>query len=246
MRGGTATVDEDVAAGDEGPALGEHQLADGRDLVGGTGSAGRGELEHPPITGPVDAGGFVSRQRRDDDAGVDRVDARAPLAPAHGLGAEHRQVQQFVGRGGRQQAVLLGRQRGKPVAGLRGADHARAAGGDDAAELLEHERGAVQVDAQDLLDARLAGRDPGGVNDAGDLAEVRGGPSQRANGVAREDVDDGRVGVEARAGEDLGGGVGLAHVGEQDVRSRSDPATLPSMKSDQSRRIHCNICGLRT
>ena len=57
------------------------------------------------------------------------------------------------------------------VPGLRRDDDPGAAAGDDVAELLQHERGAVQVDCEDRRRRGLAGRDAGGVDEAGDVAE---------------------------------------------------------------------------
>ncbi len=48
-------------------------------------------------------------------------------------------------------------------------DHPGTAGCDDVAELFEHDGGSVQVDGEDDRGGRLAGRDAGRVDDAGDI-----------------------------------------------------------------------------
>ena len=78
----------------------------------------------------------------------------------HLVGLQHGEVQQFVGGGGREGGVLLGRERAEAVPGLRGDDDAGAAARDDVAELLEHQGGAVQVDGEDRLGRGLDGETP--------------------------------------------------------------------------------------
>ena len=76
-------------------------------------------------------------------------------------------------------ASCVGGQGPQPVAGLRGDDDCGAAGGDDLAELLEHQGRAVEVDAQDQLRRCLGRRDSGGMDDAGDLTQAAGVLDQR-------------------------------------------------------------------
>jgi hypothetical protein len=72
------------------------------------------------------------------------------------------------------------------VPGLRRDDDAgaAAAAGDDVPELLEHQRGAVEIDGEDRRRRRLPWRDARGVDDAGDVPERRGGLGQRVNRLA--------------------------------------------------------------
>ncbi len=101
-------------------------------LVRPAGAPGRGELNHAPVSLAARTCQFILGERRNHDAGADRVDPRAALAPAHGLGhraervsafgdlagvervgrlvrLEHRQSKQLVGRRRRQRLVLAGR-----------------------------------------------------------------------------------------------------------------------------------------
>ena len=137
------------------------------------------EFDHAPVSLAARTGQLVAGERGEDDAGADRVDPGAALAPANGLGhhaqrvpalgelvgvervrhlvgLEHRERQQLVGRGRRQRGVLLGGEGAESVPGLRRDDHAGAAARDDVSELLEHERGAVQVDREDRRRRGLA------------------------------------------------------------------------------------------
>ena len=196
--GGDAAVDEEVAAGDE-RAVGAHQeRAERADLVGGAGSSGGAQLDHAPVALAAWSGQFVAGERGHDDAGADRVDPCASFAPPDGLGLDpqrvaalgelvgvervghlvrlqHRQGQELVGRCRRQRGVLLGGEGAEAMAGLRRDDDPGAALGDDVAELLEHDCGAVQVDGEDRRRGCLARRDPGGVDHPGDVAECCGG-----------------------------------------------------------------------
>lgn len=142
------------------------------------------------------------------------------------LRREPRQREQVVGRRGGQLLVLLGRQRREPVARLGGDDHARPAGGDDLAELLEHDRGAVEVDRQDRRRRRLARRDARGVDDAPQLAESRGLRGEFAHRLTGGDIDRGRAHREARVGQNRGSRPRtlLPQVGEEHVAPRADPA----------------------
>jgi hypothetical protein len=68
---------------------------------------------------------------------------------------EHRELEQVVGRSGCQCRILLGRQRGETVPGLRCDNDPCAAPSDHPGELLEHDGGPVQIDRKDGLDWRL-------------------------------------------------------------------------------------------
>ena len=141
------------------------------------------------------------------------------------VGLQHRQREQLLGRCGRQRGVLLGGEGAEPVPGLGGDDDAGAAGGDDVAELLEDHRGAVQVDVEDRRRRRLARRDAGGVDEAGDVAEGGGGLDEGLDRRAGGDVDGRGADREPGVTEDLRGGVGvrLVEVGEHDVLAGADP-----------------------
>jgi hypothetical protein len=71
---------------------------------------------------------------------------------------------------------------------LRGDDHPGAAAADHVAELLEHESGPVEVDGEDGGRRRLAGRYPGGVDDAGDVTEKPVADSTSVWTDARDDT----------------------------------------------------------
>jgi hypothetical protein len=75
----------------------------------------------------------------------------------HLVGLEHGELQQLVGWGGRQCGVLVGGEGAETVAGLGRDDHSGAAPRNDVSELLEHERGSVQVDCEDACRGGLAG-----------------------------------------------------------------------------------------
>ena len=63
------------------------------------------------------------------------------------------------------------------------------AGCDDPAELFDHERRAVQVDAKDGLGARLRRRQAGGTDDLGDRSGRRSLVGKGAHRLRRSDVD---------------------------------------------------------
>ena len=96
--------------------------------------------------------------------------------------------------------------------------------GDDPAEHLEHQGGAVEVDAQDQLWRCLGRRDSGGMDDTGHLTQAGGVFDQRLHRLPRRDVDGGGAGLEAGVLEHLGGGVRVlgAEVGDQDALSGTD------------------------
>ena len=114
---GHAAVHEEVAAGDERAIRAHEQRADGSDLVRSAGAPGRRELDHAPVSLAARAGQLVLGERRDDDAGADRVDPRAALAPAHRLG-HHAQRVAALGN-------LVGVKR-SPSPGRAGASEGRA------------------------------------------------------------------------------------------------------------------------
>jgi hypothetical protein len=58
------------------------------------------------------------------------------------------------------------------VAGHGGDDEPGAAGSDHAAELLQHQSGAEQVDGEDGRRGRLNRRHAGGVDELGDVAQL--------------------------------------------------------------------------
>src|SRR5918998_4770392 len=82
---GDAAVHEEIAAGDEVAIRPHQERADGSDLVRCARATGWAELDHAPVALPPGTGQLVLRQRRDDDAGADRVDPGATPAPADRL-----------------------------------------------------------------------------------------------------------------------------------------------------------------
>ena len=96
-------------------------------------------------------------------------------------------------------------------------DDAGAAASDDVAELLEHERGAIEIDREDRRRRRLCGGDACGVDDASDFAERRGGLDERVERFARGHVDGRGAHLEAGIAQDLCRrlGVFLAQVSQQ-------------------------------
>ena len=246
--GGDTAVHEEVAAGDESAVGAHEERADGPDLVWSAGAPGRRQLDHAPVSLAAGTGQLVLREWGDDDAGADRVDPRAALAPPDGLGhhaqrvrtlgqlvrvqgvchlvgLKHRQRQQLVGWCRRESGVLLGGQGPQAVPGLRRDDHPGAAACDDVPELLEQHCGSVEVHVEDRLRRRLAGRDPRGVDDTGDVAERRGGLDERVDRLARGHVDGRCAHLEAGVAHHLGRRVGVAlpQVRQHDVLTGADP-----------------------
>ena len=243
----TAAVDQDVAAGDEGPVRPHQQSRDGADLIGGGGAADRAQLDHATVACSAWAGELVTGQRGDHDAGADGVDPSPSSAPADGLGhdaqgvasfgqlvgvqrvgdgLQQRQGEQLLHRGERECPVLIGGQGAEPVPGLGGDHDPRAARGDDVPELLQDHGGAVQVDAQDGLRRGLAGRDSRGMDEAGHRTEVARGPDEGAHRLPGSHIHHRGGGFEAGIAKHFGGGICVlgAQVGEQDVLARADPA----------------------
>ena len=171
------------------PSGAHEQRADGSDFVRRAGAPGRGQLDHAPVPSPR---GPVSSSLA---SGVMMMPGlivltRAPRLPqrtasaitrsefprlaslvgveriGHLVGLEHRKSEQLVGGCRRQRLVLLGGQRRQAMPGLRCDDDAGTAARDDIAELLEHQRGAIQIDREDRRRRGLRGGDAGGVDDA--------------------------------------------------------------------------------
>jgi hypothetical protein len=71
----------------------------------------------------------------------------------------------------RQRLFLLGADGHPQVAGRAGDDDARAARSDNAAELLQHQCHAEQIDPQDRLGGRLHRREPCRVDDLRDASQ---------------------------------------------------------------------------
>ena len=249
MGGGHPSIHENVAAGDE-PAVRTHeQGADRSHFVRGAGAACGGRLDHAPVSRAAWPGQLVFGERGNDNAGADRVDPGAALAPAHRLGHDAQRVatlgelvgvqgvrhlagleegkaeQLLDGRRG-QRFVLFDGERGQAVPGLRRDDDPRAAAGDDVAELLQHEGRAVQVNLEDRYRRRLRGGHPGGMDQSGDLAQARRRPDERLHGLTRGHVHRGRAHLVSGVPQDLGCHVGvlLPHVRQQDMLADADPA----------------------
>jgi hypothetical protein len=143
----------------------------------------------------------------------------------HLIGRKQRQRQQLVGRRRRQSSVLLGSQRPETMPGLRRDDHPGTAACDDLSELLEQHRGSVEVHTEDRLRRRLARRHPCGVNNAGDIAERRGGLDERVDRLARGHVDVRCAHLEASVCHHTCGRVrfALVQVGQHDAFTGADP-----------------------
>ena len=99
--GGHATVHEEVAAGDE-RALGAPSAARriAPYLIWGAATPDRRQLDHAPVSLAAGSGQLVSGERGEDNAGADRVDSRAALAPPDSLGHHPQRIpalRQLVG-----------------------------------------------------------------------------------------------------------------------------------------------------
>jgi hypothetical protein len=79
--GDDATVDQHVAAGDEAAVVPEKEGRGSGDLVRGSCASRGGLLDHRLVASCAGTGHFVECERRDDDAGADRVDAGAAIGP---------------------------------------------------------------------------------------------------------------------------------------------------------------------
>ena len=114
---------------------------------------------------------------------------------------------------------------GKAVPRLRGDDDASPAAGDDVAELLQHERRAVQIDFEDRCRRRLRRGDAGGVDQPGDVADTVAVSTSACTGLARGHVDGRDAHLVPGVRQDLRRRVGVlpAQVGQQDVLARADP-----------------------
>ena len=121
----------------------------------------------------------------------------------HPIRLEHRQSKQLVGGRRRKGSVLLGGQRRQPVSGLRRDDDAGAAARDDIAELLEHERGAIQIDGEDRCRRGLRRRNTRSVDHAGYVAKRGGLLHERADRLARRHVDGHSTDPETGIAKDL-------------------------------------------
>src|SRR5450830_984811 len=81
-----AAIHQKVTPGDEAAVRPHQQGGDVGHFVGGAGTAHCAGLDHAAVAGTAGASQLIARQRGDDDARADRVDACASLAPTHGLG----------------------------------------------------------------------------------------------------------------------------------------------------------------
>ena len=93
-------------------------------------------------------------------------------------------------------------------------------------EQFEHERRAVQIDLEDRLRRRLAGRDASGVDQPGNITQARRLFDQRLDRDARGDIDRRNARFIPRRAEHFGGGLGvvLPHVGHDDPFAYADAA----------------------
>src|SRR4051812_38249466 len=88
-------------------------------------------------------------------------------------------------------------------------------------EFLEHDGSAVEIDLKDSLWRGLAGRHAGGVNETGDVAEVRRLANEGTHGFTRGQVDGRDGDVVTGIAQDLGYRVrvGFAAISKHDVLS---------------------------
>lgn len=102
---------------------------------------------------------------------------------------------------------------------LRGDNDARSVACNDVAEFLEHERGAIQIDLEDRGRRCLGGGDTGGMDDAGYVADRRGGLDERVDRCARGDIDDSGAHLEPGVAQDFCGRIDvmLAQISQQDA-----------------------------
>lgn len=106
----------------------------------------------------------------------------------HAILLEEVEIEKILRRRHGQRPVLLDRQGRKAMAGLRGDDHARPALSDHVAEQFEHQRRSVKINLEDDLWRRLAGRDSGRMDKAGDVAPRAWAVFTRAATASREET----------------------------------------------------------
>ena len=111
------------------------------------------------------------------------------------------------------------------MTGLRGNDDASTAFGDDLAEFLQHEGGAVEIDFEDGLRRGLRRRNAGGMNDAVNVAERAGLCDKRFDRSTGRHVNRRRRHFKTGFAQRLRRRVGilLAQIGQQQVSPRADP-----------------------
>src|SRR3954463_1801377 len=85
-------VHEEVAAGDEPTVRAHKQGADGSDFLRGAATSSRRHVDHAPVSFAARAAQLVSGKRGKDDAGTDRVNPRAALAPPYRLGHDPQRI----------------------------------------------------------------------------------------------------------------------------------------------------------
>ena len=110
--------------------------------------------------------------------------------------------------------------------GLRRDHNASAAAGDDIAELLQHERRAIQIDLEDRRRRGLRGGNTGGMDEAGDVADRRGRLDKRMHRLARGNIDGRGAHLDIPAfAQDFRRRIGviLAQISQQDVLAYADP-----------------------
>ena len=131
--GRDAAVHQEIAPRDECAIRAHQKGTDGSYFIRGAGTPGRAQLDHASVPIAARARQLVVGERRDDDAGADRIDSRAPLAPSDGFGLDAQRVaalgelvgvqgvlnlrrlqqgqrKQLLRRRGGKRLVLLGRQ----------------------------------------------------------------------------------------------------------------------------------------
>lgn len=87
-----ASVDEDVAAGDETAFVAHEKFRQVTDFIRRAGAAGRAEGQHLAVAIFARAVELVLSQGRNDDARTDGIDGRASFSPVRGFGHDPQDV----------------------------------------------------------------------------------------------------------------------------------------------------------
>jgi hypothetical protein len=111
------------------------------------------------------------------------------------------------------------------VAGRGCDDDSGAAGRDHVRELLQDERGSVQIDRKDHLRLCLTGRHARRMDDARDVATGGRTLRERVDRLARGHIHGGSADVKAGIGQNLSRRirVRLVEIGEEDMLAGADP-----------------------
>ena len=187
---------------------------------------------------------LVQRQRRDDDARRDGVDAGASPAPSDRLGhhaldvaalgqlvgvqrvadvagLQNLQRKQLFGRCRGQQPVGLFAESRQAVSRLAGNGHADPSAANDPSDLLQQHRRAVEVDPEDRFHGGLTRGDPSRIDQHRDLAAAPGRVDQREDRIPRGEIHPDRDGIESGPVHRLGNRCGVlrALVADDDLHA---------------------------